>query len=209
MLNQQRKFNRQQILKRYIILLTIIYFILFTGCSRKRINTIGFEKVDAPSWVIKGSGAFKDGKDRVFYGIGAASMIKNYSLLRLASENRARNEVAKVFEAYTASLMRDYAASTTVDDLGSLSEEQHVEQAIKVVVSITLSGVEIIDHWEYPTKGIIFSLARIDLDEFDQGLENMTELNSKVKDFVRKNAERLHEELVKHSPNTLSAKRKV
>ncbi len=122
---------------------------------------------------------------------------KNYSLLRTTSENRSRNEVAKIFEVYTASLMTDYASSTTAEDFDSSSEEQHVEQAIKATVAVTLSGVEIVDHWEHPTKGIIFSLARLDLDEFGQNIDRLKNINSKVKEYVKENAERLHEKLMK------------
>lgn len=201
--------NQQQISKGlaislHLILLVVLFIgvlftgVIFTGCGGKRIDTIGFEKVDnAPDWVVKGSRAFKNDDKRAFYGIGAASGIKNYALLRSTSENRARNEIAKVFEVYMASLMKDYAASTTAGGFDSSTEEQHVEHAIKTVVATTLSGVEIVDHWEYKSKGILFTLARLDLNAFEQNLDKMKDLNSKVRDFVRENAQRLHEELAK------------
>ena len=194
---RQEKITSKKIEKISVILVSFIYLFTFTGCGGKRIDTVGFEKVDAPKWVLKSNGAFKDGEERVFYGIGSASGIENYSLLRTASENRARNEVAKVFEVYMASLMREDAASTISERFNSSSEEQHVEQAIKAVVAVTLSGVKIVDHWEQPAKGVIFSLAKLNLDEFGENLERMKELNSHVKDYIRENAKKLHEELLK------------
>ncbi|MEK7279130.1 MAG: LPP20 family lipoprotein, partial [Nitrospirota bacterium] len=128
---------------------------------------------------------------------GSSSGIRNPSLLRTTADNRARNEMAKVFETYTASLMKDYAASTTAGDFSKTSEEQHVEQAIKTVVSTTLNGVEIIDHWQNPENMDLYSLARLDLDSFKDNLDKMKELNAKVRDYVRGNAERLHEQLEK------------
>jgi len=189
--------TRQHTSKNFTILIISVFFILFSGCAGKKIKTVGFEEVKAPMWVTEGSGAFENEGKRIFYGIGSATGIQNYSLLRTTSENRARNEVAKIFEVYTASLMTDYVSSTTAEDFDSSSEEQHVEQAIKAVVAVTLSGVEIVDHWEHPTKGIIFSLARLDLDEFGQNLDRLKNINSKVKEYVKKNAEKLHEKLIR------------
>ncbi|MEW6379706.1 MAG: LPP20 family lipoprotein [bacterium] len=200
-------FDRQQMHK--TILMSLVCLVVFSGCAGKKVETgepvakpaettIGFKKVESPPWVTKGSGAFQDGGKKVFYGVGSASGIKNYSLLRSTADNRARNEVAKTFETYVASLMKDYAASTTAGDFSETSEEQHVEQAIKTVSSMTLSGVQIIDHWESPeNQGLIFSLAMLDLNEFEQNLDKAKELNSKVKDYVRENAGKLHDELSK------------
>lgn len=69
--------------------------------------------VAAPEWVAKGTGAYGGERGRVFYGVGSASGIGNASLLRSTADNRARNEVAKIFEVYSLSLMKDYMASTT------------------------------------------------------------------------------------------------
>ena len=197
---QHQGISKHQAFTAFIILCGFIALNIFSGCASKRVDTLVFEKTDAPDWVIKSNGAFKEGKERIFYGIGSASSIENYSRLRTTSENRARNEVAKVFVVYMSSLMRDYAASTSAGDFSSSAEEQHVEEAIKAAVTVTLSGVEIIDHWENPEEGILFSLARLNLDEFGKNLETMEKirgLNSKVRDFVRENAQRVHEDLVK------------
>ncbi len=179
-----------------IVLVLIMGLAIFTGCASKNVKT-AIQDLDAPKWVIKGSGAFGGERGKVFYGVSSASNMRNTSLLRTAADNRARNEVAKVFEFYTKSLMKDYAASTTAGDPNVTSEEQHVEQAIKTVTSMTLTGVEIVDHWQNPDTMELFSLARLDLDTFKDNLNKAKELNKAVKEHIRKNAERLHEELEK------------
>ena len=151
--------------------------------------------IEYPDWVMKGSGAFGGEAGKVFYGLGSVSGIKNHALARTAADNRARAEIAKTFEVYSASLMKDYMASTTAGDMSASSEEQHVEQAIKTFSAQTLSGVQIVDHWYHPTDGTVFALARLDLDAFVDSLEKMKELNSQVRDYVRKNAERVHMDL--------------
>lgn len=149
-----------------------------------------------PDWVSRGSGAF-GGEERVFYGVGSASGIRNQALARTTADNRARAEIAKVFETYSASLMKDYMASTTAGDMSASSEEQHVEQAIKTFSAATLSGVQVVDHWVHPQDGTYYSLARLDLATFTDNLGKMKELNEKVRDYVRANAEKAHMELEK------------
>lgn len=183
--------------------LTVIFFIvagvsLVAGCGGKAVTaSTPIQELDAPDWVLKGSGAFDYKDGRVFYGVGAASGIRNFPMLRSAADDRARNEVAKVFEFYTSSLMKDYMATTTAGEPGVTSEEQHIEQAIKTVTSRTLSGVLIIDRWQHPATMELYSLARLDLETFAEAIEKARELESRVKEYIRKNAERLHEKLEK------------
>lgn len=150
--------------------------------------------IDYPEWVMKGSGAFGGEAGRVFYGVGSVSGIKNHALARATADNRARSEIAKIFEVYSASLMKDYMASTTAGDMSASSEEQHVEQAIKTFSAVTLSGVQVVDHWYHP-DGTVYALAQLDLQTFRDNIDKANELNAKVRDYVRKNAERVHMDL--------------
>lgn len=179
-----------------VVLVALAGMILLMGCGGKEtLPTTPIQDLDAPDWVIKGSGAFDDDNGKVFYGVASASGIRTTSMLRAAADNRARSEVAKVFEFYTASLMKDYMASTTSGEPGVSSEEQHVEQAIKTVTARTLSGVQIVDHWQHPSTMELYSLATLDLEEFSEALQRARELDAKVKEYIRQNADRLHEEL--------------
>lgn len=175
----------------------MVLLLILTGCAATRKGPTPIQELKAPEWVKKGSGASGNEKGRVFYGVGSASGIDNSSLLRTTADDRARNELAKIFEVYTASLMKDYAASTTAGDFSKTAEEQHVEQAIKTVTSATLNGVEIVDHWQNPDTMELFSMARLDLESFKNNMDKMKELNARVKEYVRKNAEKLHEQLEK------------
>ncbi len=107
-----------------------------------------------PAWVSRGSAAFNNSGARAFYGVGSASGIKNPALLRSTADNRARAELAKVFEVFSASLMKDYASS---------SGEQGVEQAVKTFTGMTLEGVEIRDRY-IAGDGTIYALAVLDLE---------------------------------------------
>jgi len=158
----------------------------FVGCATKKTAEWSPKR---PAWVVKGSGAFDEDKGKVFYGVGIASGIKNRALLISTADNRARAEVAKILET------KDYMASTTAGDMSASSEEQHVEQALKTFTKTTLHGAQIIDHWKDPEDSSLFSLCELDLFAFKQALNDYKELDGKVRDFVRENAEKLHKEL--------------
>ena len=168
------------------------------ACGGRKVGDApkALQGIDYPDWVTKGSGAFNN-KDagRVFYGVGQVSGIKNASLARTTADNRARAEISKIFETYSASLMKDYMASTTAGDQSASSEEQHVEQAVKTFSAATLSGVQVVDHWFHPTDGSVYALAKLDLENFTENLAKMNELNAKVRDYVRQNATKAHDDL--------------
>src|SRR5262245_41086206 len=150
--------------------------------------------VEYPEWVNKGSGAF-GGETKVFYGVGSASGIRNASLARSTADNRARAEISKTFEVYSASLMKDYSASITAGDMSASSEEQMVSSAIKTFSANTRNGVQIVDHWIHPTTGEIYSLARLDIGGFMDQLDKAKELNAKVKEAVKRSAEKAFADL--------------
>jgi hypothetical protein len=155
----------------------------------------GYGPNGEPEWVARGSGMEEEGGRKVFYGVGLVTGINNRALSRSSADNRARDEIAKIFRTYSASLMRDYMASTTAGDMTASAEEQHVEQAIKTFSQATLSGVIIVDHWWDPTDGTDYALARLDLELFGNALEKAKELDAATRDFVRKNAEKTFDRL--------------
>lgn len=131
-----------------------------------------------PGWVNRGSAAINADGKRVFYGVGSAGGIKNPSLLRSTTDNRARAEIAKVIEVFSASLMKDYQSSTNGKD------DQAVEQAIKTAASASLKGVEIVDRY-IANDGTMFALAALDLKKAAE-LITAAEESGAVKSYVTK-----------------------
>ncbi len=185
-------------MKNYIM---ITMLLLSTACSS--VPTIpdtpkALADYKAPEWVLKGSGAYTDAKGKAFFGVGSATGIKNYSLQRTIADDRARGDLAKVFEFYVSSLTKGYQASTTAGDFKSSNEEQNAEVALKVVVSSTLRGVVIIDHFEIPERREFLSLARLDYDAFKRNVESnetFKQLPKKVREDIKERADKLHEEM--------------
>jgi len=152
----------------------------------------------APKWVLIGGGAFSDKEGKAFFGVGSATGIKNYSLQRQIADDRARADLAKVFEYYVETLTKDYQAHTTAGSFATSTEEQNAEAAVKVVVSTTLRGVTIVDHFEIPQRGELISLARLDYNAFKQNVtqaEEFKQLPVKVREDIKDRADALHEEM--------------
>ena len=166
------------------------------GCATAKVVETKPIAAQAPEWVNKGSGAFKDatGGD-IFYGVGMASGIRNRALAVTAADDRARAEIAKVMNTYVATLTKSYMASTTAGDMNKSSEEQHVQSTMKTFAQFTLHGAVIIDHFRDDSDGTLFSLCKLDLKAVKQSLDDAKELDGKVRDYVRANAEKAFDDL--------------
>jgi hypothetical protein len=147
-----------------------------------------------PDWIDKGSGAFSSDAGKVLRGVGIASGIRNVALLRTTADDRARAELAKVLDTYVSVLNKDYQSSTTAGDMKSSSEEQHVSQAMKSFSQARLQGARIAERY-LGADGTQYALAQLDLQQMKDGLSKMRELNERVRDAVRANADKAFDEL--------------
>jgi hypothetical protein len=148
-----------------------------------------------PKWVNKGSGAFDGQYGKCFYGVGILTGVQNIGLARQSVDNRARGEIAKMFDLYIAAMMKDYQRSTTAGNFQASAEEQDIVSAQKTITEVTLRGVEIRDHWRDPQTGTLYALALLDMNGISKGLDEATQLNAKIRDYVRANARRAFEDL--------------
>ena len=177
--------------------LHLILALALTGCGTTGSGdpTQGTTPGGAPAWVNKGSGAFDGPNGKAFYGVGILQGVQNPGLARQAVDNRARAEIAKIFDLYIAAMMKDYQRSTTAGDFKASAEEQDIVSAQKTVTEVTLRGVEVRDHWTDPQSGTIYALAVLDMNGIKAGLDNAQGLNSRIRDHVRANAARAFEDL--------------
>ncbi|MEE8431770.1 MAG: hypothetical protein V3S16_11015, partial [Candidatus Desulfatibia sp.] len=95
--------------------------------------------------------------------------------------------------------MKDYMASTSAAD--AVSDEQHVEQGIKTVVNQTLSGVSVVDRCSDKENKTYYSLVSMDFNRFKDALEKSKELSERVKAHVKKNADKVFDDLKKETGN--------
>jgi len=185
-------------LSRWNLLMMILLAGFLSACSSTPETPSGdfvpIQDLGAPDWVLKGQGAFDD---RAFYGVGSATGIRNTALLRTASENRARAALADNFETYIKKLYKDYQESATTGDMSQTSETQYVEQALKNITNMSLRGSTIVDHWQNPNNGELFSLAKVDLEHFQKNLKQYNDLSKQIRDQIKQQAEKSFDELDK------------
>ena len=154
---------------------------------------------NAPDWVNRGNGAFKDQAGKpVFYGVGILQGVRNIGLAIPAVDDRGRVEIAKIMNSYVTSLGKDYASSVSAGDLSKPSEEQMVTQTHKVFAQFQLHGSMPVDYWvdrSDPKNPVYYSLVKLDMATIQQTLADSKDLDSKVRDYVKANAEKAFDEL--------------
>tara|TARA_B100000315_G_scaffold213335_2_gene211228 strand:- start:6897 stop:7478 length:582 start_codon:yes stop_codon:yes gene_type:complete len=183
---------------RKIFLLMIGGSFILSGCAStpKITKQTVIQDAGAPEWVLKGCAAFSGDRGKVFCGVGVAEGNQPVPTMRSKSDTRARDDLAKMIQIYNSSLTKDYVALTKEGKIKGVPEG-HFEQVIKQVTTMTLTGVAIVDHWQHRATGELYALARVDFDAYKENFERMEQLNEKVRDYIRKNADRLHQELDK------------
>lgn len=173
------------------------------GCAeQKPIGDIAIQDVkDAPKWITNKGAAFS-GERRVLYGVGSSTGVAHSTLRRQAAEAQARKDIALTLQVYVAGLQKQFMASTTAGAMDKVSEEQHIQDTMKQVTNATLTGVDIVEYWEYRPGKEAYALARLDIERIAKVMEGMAsassqykELDEKMREFVRKNADKAHDEL--------------
>jgi len=179
----------------FVAMAAMAVFMLY-GCGGDEpvVKDTGMESLEsAPPWVLIGGAAFPDEKEHAFYGVGSAPKMRDRSMQRQRAKLRATDDLASQMETYVSSLQKDYAASTS--DGNSETVEDHFEVVRKQVTAQTLSGVQFSQVWFDKETGEMFVLVKLDLEAFKANIEKAKELNSQVKEYIRENSDRMHDEL--------------
>ena len=178
------------------LMMSLFTMVLFFGCTSTPEKTrVIVGDYQPPDWVNKGSGAFKDTNEKVFYGVGLADGMQNLSLQRTTADDRAIANVATQIKSVVKRLKKDYESITAAGK--DSTERENVDNAMKLLVNQTVSGARIIDHWEHPGKNVLYALARVELSTLQKQIETRKELSDESRDAIKKKAEKLHEEMAK------------
>lgn len=145
----------------------------------------------APEWVMGDCSIYlqKIGRTEKLCASGAAGGSRNIALLKSTSTQRARVELANMMQVRIKSMLRDYQRNVTGgDQFGKAADdEQLVDQTSKNIVDMTLSGTQAIASWASQT-GELWTLVVLDTDSFINALNGMSQLDSRVKEYVVANA---------------------
>jgi hypothetical protein len=155
------------------------------------------EQPTAPDWVLRGAGAMTGDKGKVLYGVGSAPKMVDISMQRDRALNRGRRQILQIFNTYIAYMMKDYARSTTAGDMSKESYEADVLQVQKTISIGDLNGAQLADTWRDPADGTIYTLVILDLAAVTDILANKGDLDAKLRDYVRANADKAFDDLEK------------
>jgi hypothetical protein len=159
------------------------------GGGQKQTSTGVAASEGAPEWVHRGSVVQRGS----IFGVGSVSGIGNAPLAQDTARNRARAEISKILETYSASLMKDYQASTTAGDFSASSEEQHVEQAIKTFSANLMNGTEQKDMWLDGNNNTWWVLVELNFDRSREAAAVQAQMSEGLKGWVDQNGDKVLE----------------
>jgi hypothetical protein len=166
------------------------------GCGSsppKPQNALQAELVGAPKWA---SGACQLGlqNKKGICGTGSVSGMTNVSLARSAAEGRARTELARSLQTKVKAMLKDYQAATQGGPGNKTASEQHIEDVSKQITDTTLSGTRLEDTW-ISNAGTFWALVVLDTDAFKDSMQNMKQLDDKMRAAIVQRADKAFDEL--------------
>lgn len=168
---------------------------MMLGCGgpQKPKNALQAELAGAPAWA-RGTclSGLPGGKG--VCGTGSVSGMTNVSLARSAAEGRARTELARSLQTRVKAMLKDYQAATQGGPQNQTASEQHIEDVSKQITDTSLSGTRLQDTW-ISDAGTFWALVVLDTEAFKDSLNNMKQLDDRVRAAIVQRADKAFEEL--------------
>jgi hypothetical protein len=151
--------------------------------------------VQEPKWVSSPTAAFPEDKGKAIYGVGIAEKLHmpDLYILRTSAEERARRAVAATLSTMVASIFKDYTSAAFTPSMKQGEIQSLTENVQKSVVTETLDGAEIMDHWTNPQTGDIYALCKLSMDSVAQTIRD--KITAVEKDKLKMDAAAAHKEL--------------
>ena len=150
---------------------------------------------------VQGVVAAADASDQ----INRELMLRSYRSFRQEFDpTPSLNEAAGELSSYGVAVNNDFTAvDKFTKDTGGVAtvfvkkgeDFQRVTTSLKSFTQMNLAGVVIVDHWVDSTDGSMFALAKLDVAGVKASLDKAKELDAKVRDYVRANAEKAFDDL--------------
>ncbi len=149
-------------------------------------------KVIAPQWTAITSGAYTEstGKE-VFYGLGSVGKEESTSDRKMLSEDRARNELAKVFNSYIKRLAKEVAGSNLSHSLTDVHRDQ-LDRSLDERTATILMEAEITKYWTNENTRKVYSMARLDLNRLVDKLDSIDSISTENRSLLKESIVRAH-----------------
>ena len=150
--------------------------------------------VDRSAWVEAQDGGY------VLFAVASAQDILDAGLRRMAADNRARAQMARLFNDFSSELMKRYTATVGPPDSVDKEEANICCSSGGGFISGTLAGVEIVDHWkDRPRKGD-YARARLVMDDFLRKLGKLKGIPAEQRDAITSIAIDVLDEMSRRGP---------
>ena len=149
-------------------------------------------KVLAPEWTAFKSGVYHDASGKaVFYGLGSVGKDKYNPDRKILSEDRARDELAKVFTSYMERLVEKLYIEHSDSPLTNINKDQ-LSNSIEEGTATIMMEAEITNHWLNPDNGKVFSMAKLDLSRLIDRLDGFKSISKEDRTFLKNSIIQVH-----------------
>jgi hypothetical protein len=149
-------------------------------------------KVLTPEWTALKSGVYHDASGKaVFYGLGSVGKDKDNPDRKILSEDRARDELAKVFTSYMERLVKKLSIEHSDNPLTNINKDQ-LNNSIEEGTATIMMEAEITNHWLNPDNGKVFSMAKLDLSRLIDKLDGIESISKEDRTFLKNSIVQVH-----------------
>ena len=149
-------------------------------------------KEQIPEWVSMGSGAYHDDSgEPVFYGLGSVVKDEKDQGRKVLSEDRARNELAKIFTSYVDRLVEKISRVTSEDKEINPDENQTNSKIEEGIVTILMEST-ISDYWKNADSGTEYSLAVLKLSHLADKVDGFGHISPEERVLLKNTFIRVH-----------------
>lgn len=148
--------------------------------------------VIAPEWTTLTSGVYKESKGKaVFYGLGKVEKREWISDRKMLSEDRARNELAKVFDSYIKRLAKEVTGSKLSNSVTDVHRNR-LGSSLDERTATILMEAEITQYWSNKNNGKVYSMAQLDLNRLTDKLDSIKSISPEDRSFLKESIVRTH-----------------
>jgi len=153
--------------------------------------------VIAPKWTALESGAYQavSGK-AVFYGLGSVGKDENSQDSKTLSEDRARDELAKVFTSYIEQLVEDVSKSKPDNSVTNNINKNQLSNSIEESIATIMMESKITNRWLNPDNGKVYSMAELNLSRLTDKLDSFDTVSTEDKSFLRNTIIQAHTSMI-------------
>jgi len=157
----------------------------------------------APEWTSLKSGVYKKSKVKaVFYGLGLVDKEELVSDRKILSEDRARNELAKVFNFYIKNLAKEVSGSKLSHSLNDVHRDR-LDSSIDERTATILMEAEITQYWLNKNNGKVYSMARLGLNRLADKVDSIRWMSAEDKSLLKESIVRAHSSMANEQTNPI------